>query len=326
MLSITVEHNRNRQAFQHDSGPLWIGRTPPETGAGIVVDDMYVSAKQLMLEESAEGRLHFRNLGRNEVKLPNGEWVAQGQSGEVALPTRLELTNAVIHVDRLASSLDSDNHADILNAIASPLPPSSLPALGDAPSFEQLTSWFDTLLSVQRSAVGSDAFYDETAMALVELIGLDRGLVLLRTATGWRIVAGTSRDDHHGLDYSTSIVGRVAAEARTYFSNPRGQDIHASIANLEAVVGSPIFGEHRDVVGILYGSRDMDPEQFTGTRHLIRPLDAQLVQVLANSVSSGLVRTAILERLKQAEQLAAVGQRSDIFSTTSVVDLAMPNN
>ena len=283
-------------------------RTPPEFGAGIVVDDMYVSSQQLMLEESAEGRLRFRNLGRNDVTLSTGECFAQGQSGEAALPARLVLTSTVIHVERLAHALDAGHHVEDLDSVAGPLPPSSLPALGDAPSFEQLTSWFDTLLSVQRSAVGSDAFYDETSLALVDLIGLDRGVVLLRTAAGWRTVAGTTRDDKHALDYSTSIVERVAAEARTFFSNPRGQDIRKSIANLEAVVASPIFDENRNVVGILYGSRDMEAAQSAGTGHPIRPLEAQLVQVLANSVSAGLIRMSILERLKQAEQLAAVGQ------------------
>ncbi len=189
---------------------------------------------------------------------------------------------------------DVIDHADVLNAIASPLPPSSLPALGDTPSFEQLTSWFDTLLSVQRSAVGSDAFYDETAMALVELIGLDRGLVLLRTTTGWRIVAGTSRDDHHGLDYSTSIVERVAAEARTY------SPIRVDRTSARALPISKRLSAHPSSVRIEMSSGScMGRETWIRNnprvpRHLIRPLDAQLVQVLANSVSSGLVRTAIL--------------------------------
>ena len=98
MLSITVEHNCKRQAYQHGSGPLWIGALP-EFGAGIVVDDMYVSSQQLMLEESAEGRLRFRNLGRNDVTLSTGECFAQGQSGEAALPARLVLTSTVIHVE-----------------------------------------------------------------------------------------------------------------------------------------------------------------------------------------------------------------------------------
>jgi len=308
MLSITVEHNRNRRSYQHESGPLSIGRARPEAGAGIVLDDKYVSAKQLMLEEIAEGRIRFSNLGRNDVKLSTGECFAQGGTGEAALPARFILTNAVIYVDRLANPVDHDGRGEHLTTVASPVPPGSLAALSDAPTMDELASWFDTLLSVQRSAVGSDAFYDETAAALVDLIGLDRGLVLLRSPGGWRRVAGTSRDNRHDLDYSTSIVDRVAKEARTYYSHPRGTDQRRSIANLEAVVASPIFDENKHVVGILYGSRDMEGAPSGGLSHLIRPVDAQLVQVLANSVSSGLVRTSILERLKQAEQLAAVGQ------------------
>ena len=92
------------------------------------------------------------------------------------------------------------------------------------------------------------------------------------------------------------------------------------------MVASPIFDENRNVVGILYGSRDMEAAQSAGTGHPIRPLEAQLVQVLANSVSAGLIRMSILERLKQAEQLAAVGQARDISFTTCVDRSAMRNN
>ena len=148
--------------------------------------------------------------------------------------------------------------------------------MGDAASFEQLTTALTELLSVQRSAVGSDAFYDETSLALVDLIGLDRGVVLLRHRQPDGVPLPAQHEMTDTLDYSTSIVERVAAEARTFFSNHAGRTSRKSIANLEAVVASPIFDENRNVVGILYGSHDMEAAQSAGTGHPIRPLEAHL--------------------------------------------------
>ena len=59
------------------------------------------------------------------------------------------------------------------------------------------------------------------------------------------------------------------------------------------------------VVGILYGSRDLTPREPSAE---IQPLEAQVVQMLASSVAAGLIRLRMQDRLKQVEQLAAVGQ------------------
>ena len=45
---------------------------------------------------------------------------------------------------------------------------------------ERLTQWFETVISVQRAAAGSAEFYEETAQAVVQLVGLDGAQVLLR--------------------------------------------------------------------------------------------------------------------------------------------------
>jgi signal transduction histidine kinase/HPt (histidine-containing phosphotransfer) domain-containing protein len=181
----------------------------------------------------------------------------------------------------------------------------TLASLGQAPSATRLAEWFEILLSVQRSAVGSAEFYMETARALVEVVGLDRGLVLLREGNGWKRVAGHAVDEERGLNYSTAIVSLVAQQARTFYGNPQGLSIRSSLARVEALVASPVLDEHGGVVGILYGSRDFAPGS---SRAEIQPLEAQVVQMLASSVSAGLIRLRMQDRVKQVEQLAAVGQ------------------
>ena len=160
-------------------------------------------------------------------------------------------------------------------------------SLGEVPSAEELTVWFETLLSVQRSAVGSTEFYQETARAIVDLVGLDRGLVLLREDAGWRIAAGWAKDQTVGLNFSRSVLSRVVEQGRTFYGTPQSADARSSLENVEAVVGSPIFGSSGEVVGVLYGSRDWGPAM---SRVGIQPLEAQVVQLLASSVSVGLIR------------------------------------
>ena len=48
-----------------------------------------------------------------------------------------------------------------------------------------MARWFEALIGVQRAAASSPDFFAQTARAVVELIGLDCGLVLLRHQDDW---------------------------------------------------------------------------------------------------------------------------------------------
>ena len=52
---------------------------------------------------------------------------------------------------------------------------------------DNLIEWFEALVSVQRSAAGSAGFYREIADAMVQLMGLDYGVVLLRENGDWKL-------------------------------------------------------------------------------------------------------------------------------------------
>ena len=318
MILLMIQNERQESRVRHGGGSIVLGRNPSSDLPQIIIDDQYVSRRQLVVEELPGGYLRFENVGRNDVELADRTRVQRGESGRVALPTRLQVGKTTIDIsfeeadgviEESPAPMDTDPGYQTVS-----LPPQrshattdeySLASLGDVPSPQKLAVWFETLLSVQRSAVGSTEFYEETARALVHLVGLDRGLVLLRNEGRWRVVAGYAGDEDAGLQYSESVVSRAMSEARTFYGNPQDMGVRASLENLEAVVASPIFGQRGDVVGILYGSRDCGSE----TSHEgIQPLEAQVVQLLATSISSGLIRLEMLERLKQVEQLAAVGQ------------------
>src|SRR5262249_58890157 len=139
-----------------------------------------------------------------------------------------------------------------------------------------------TLNSVERTTPGSPQFYEQTSQALVNLIGLDRGLVLLREGEAWRVVGRAARDEgDRGREFSTTILKRVVAERRTFYQTA-GQALPSeSLRGVETVVASPIFNAQTQVAGVLYGSRRQ-----RGRGKEFGLLLAQVVQLLASMVST----------------------------------------
>lgn len=310
MLIIQIEHSGKQETHRHLNGPVVIGRVPQGPERFIQVLDQYVSGRHILLHEQPNDRVLIENLGRNAVRLPDGRCLDQGDSSEEPMPIELKLPSTVVSIESPTVPRDGNNVYNTLPRHDGSV--TRLNALQDAPSADQLTSWLETLLSVQQSAVGSEKFYEETAQALVDLIGMDRGLVLLRERGEWTVAAARSKRGEQRPSYSKSILAKVLAEASTVTRHPRGADaanastnLSASLIILEAAVGSPIFDDAGEVVGVLYGSRDFVHQQPSTA---IRPIEAQLVQLLAHSITTGLHRMAMLDRLRQAEQLAAVGQ------------------
>src|SRR5262249_12986197 len=143
----------------------------------------YVGNNQLRVEELPEGRVRLENLSqRVPITLADGMAIGPGASREVGLPARLSVGETLIEIDRAGREEDIDPAS--LRSVAPPiqLAPTlaPLPNLGEAPDAEELARWLERVIAVQRSAADSPDFYAETARAVVELVGLDWGLVLLR--------------------------------------------------------------------------------------------------------------------------------------------------
>ena len=85
--------------------------------------------------------------------------------------------------------------------------------------------------------------------------------------------------------FSRSILETVVRERRTFFQGVESHATAASLLGVAAVVASPILNEAQEVIGVVYGAR-----RGTGRSPEIRPLEAQLTQVLAAAVAAGLAR------------------------------------
>jgi len=291
MLFATLSNSRQSIHMQHERGPLEFGRGPQRDVERLVVEDRYTSRDQLLIEEIGEGRVRAQNLG-GPIALSDGSTMPAGETRELVLPLRMTFGYTTLD---LISGPAANHHDSSLRTIEAPFTRRrsaalrSLNDLGESPSPEILTRWFERLLAVQRAAAGSGEFYFETARAVVELVGLDCGLVLLLRDGEWQVVAAhPAESDHRQQRISYRVLRQVAEQKRTCFESFDSDSWTQSLAGVEAVVASPILDEHEAVVGTVYGTRDL---RTAGPRRSgIQPLEAQVVQLLAAAVSSGLVR------------------------------------
>src|SRR5262249_51692376 len=134
---------------------------------------------------------------------------------------------------------------------------------------------------------GTAEFYKQTAQALVDLLEMDRGLVLMRHGDAWNVMARAFRGEGGGgREFSRTILQHVVQNRRTFCQAPPA-DSSQSTVGVDLVVASPVFDAANNIVCVVYGSRSL------GSRgRPIDKLEAQIVQLLAATVTSGLVRMA----------------------------------
>jgi adenylate cyclase len=320
MLRVQLNNKWEHQQFEHPGGPLELGRGPKRGNvARCVIQDPYVSRDHVTLVERGKGMLHVENLSeRNPIWLGDSTSLAPREGRDCSLPLRLSLGETVIDLE----AADDGGVPESLETIAQPARSRSpfdggrsLLQLGGSPSPETLIEWFDTVIAVQRAAAGSPEFYEQTAEAMVNLVGLDRGMVLLRRGETWEVVASAGRDDGDPRGFSHTILRHVVADAMTYYQPVATTSPTESLQGIKAVVASPIFDARDNIVGVLYGTRTRGVEVRGGAG--IGKIQAYVVQLLASAVGAGLAR---LE--KEAEVSRQRVQFEQFFSADLARELA----
>jgi hypothetical protein len=124
------------------------------------------------------------------------------------------------------------------------------------PDSTKPVGWFETLVNIQKATPGSDAFYKQTACAIVNLIGIYCGLVLLRDGSDWEILSGQAANPDVSLHFSRTILQNFVDEAHTFVLDDNPAAASESLTNVESAVASPIFDSSgKEIIGAIYGSR-----------------------------------------------------------------------
>src|SRR4051794_6507233 len=220
MLLFQISNKCTRQQFEHGDGPIEFGRGPKRepTPRCSILDDPYVSKDHVRIEESAD-KVQIENLStRNPIWLADNTSLTPGSKSSLELPVRLTVGETLIDISAAARPATYD----ALATIQKPIRPSRLLSgvklgqLGKSPDAETLAHWFETVITVQRAAVGSPEFYRQTAQALVDLVGLDRGMVLLRRDPAWEVAATFDPEGADERGFSQTILNQVLNERRTF--------------------------------------------------------------------------------------------------------------
>lgn len=170
---------------------------------------------------------------------------------------------------------------------------------GQAPAADTLARWFECLGSLQRNAAGSRTFFENAAAAVCDPGGLDAGFVVSfaeskpreeglpeRRLLHWEIDASYVKGSTADFVLQTEILERVRYEARTLY--------HDASRSLETqtdfVIAAPVFDRDDKVVGAVYGIRSTNGQN---KRRGVRPLEALWVQLVAEAVTAGFVRSEL---------------------------------
>jgi signal transduction histidine kinase len=320
MLTISVVNKLETQQLTHGAGPLELGRGPARAGASrVVVKDAFVSRDHIRIEEVPGRKVRVANLSARATLTVDGHTILNpGVSCDYLLPVRLAAGETVVDVDSAEAEPLSVNN---LRTIAAPRAAGGTVAAPlierpEAPKPEEVVTWLETVVDVQKSS-DRDQFYTKAAEALVERIGLDVGVVLMRDGEAWRVTAHATRQGAppSGRAFSHAILSQALAGKRTFYVGAAGVGSGDSLVGVQGVVVSPIFDAREQVVGVVYGSQT---QRARGRE--IGPLEAQVVQLLATAVGAGLQR---LERDEEANRLRVAKEAAEEADRTKSGFLAM---
>lgn len=320
MLHIVVRYQGQEQVVDHAGGPLEFGRGPASDLPRCFLTDPFVSRDHIRVELLPAGSLRVENLSRTSaIRLADAE-IGVGDDANLALPVVVRVGNTEVEIALAGEGVGRTPAATEAPAATAPpapitehlspgveaLPgpaalgehPVALHELGAAPGPEVLAHWFQTLVSVQQAAATSAAFLEATARAVVDLVGLDRGLVVLRKGDAWEVAAQVPPLASDRSPYSSTILSEVLRLKRTVFRNFGPEFLSSSLVGVDTVVAAPVLDASHEVIGVVYGARSLRPD---APPPRISALEALVVQVLAAAAGAGLEREQQREKALRSQ-------------------------
>ena len=298
MLSVSY-HNPNFHRQQHSTHPNWLvvgeinsseaidlERVAPDCELllvpGVSADELCV---HLQLDsnngDSEHPRIQFTNRGRS-LAFANGHRLHRSINKVLTLPLsfRAGITQIEIVSHETAPKLDDRLTPLTVGKRSNEHSKQSIGA-------ETLAAWLDILGQMQCVAAGSEELYRLAAQAVFNPGGLDGCMVLLQQGENWNIVASHLPYPDHGIHFRSSLVDMVKASQKSHYHACGNSEQETLEGQSHVAVVSPIFDAEQNVVAALYGFRSLHRKN---QRRGIRDFEAQFVQVIADSLTAGMVR------------------------------------
>lgn len=298
MLSVTY-HNAIHHQQQHSTHSNWLVVGEINSAEAIDLDAIpedcelvlvpEVSAAELCIEfelstnsdDSERQQIEFTNRGRS-LAFSTGRRLHRSTSNRLALPLsfRAGVTQVEVVSHQVAPKLD-----DRLTPLS--LGKQSGEHAKQSIGSETLGAWLEVLGQMQCVAAGSQELYQLAAQSVFNPGGLDGCMVLLHQGDRWNIVASHLPYPDHGIHFRPSLVDLVKASQKSYYHACQNPEAESADEHSHVAVVSPIFDAEKNVIAALYGFRSLHRKN---QRRGIRHFETQFVQVVADSLSAGMLR------------------------------------
>ncbi len=155
------------------------------------------------------------------------------------------------------------------------------------PSSETIARWLSAAGRLHRSTAGSPEYYADAARFAVEVVGLDAAWVLTRCGEDWKVAGSYPSNLEEEVVFDNDRLHFLERELVAWYQ-PRSTEVDETYAAPpQTVVVAPVLDCQGHLVAAIYGTRNTDGEN---RRRGVRPSEARLVQLLAESVSVGIAR------------------------------------
>lgn len=265
-----------------------------------------VSRRQMLVTPLKNGAVTLENLSTSVTfQVISGPQLAPEASCRVLLPASisfggrtvltLDHTLAERKLSELAEATAGPGltSMDMFGAIQTALSTDGLGSTASASAAgrpEHLVKALQSVMDVFQSARTTEELFASAVQGAMSLIRFDYARVLLCDGAAWKEeTAECNLPRKAAPPASRQVLRRVKQRKRTFW-DAGGADSpkYESLSDVDAVIGAPILDAAGEVIGVLYGGRQSDSAQ-DASRPITR-LDAQLMELLACGVASGLAR------------------------------------
>jgi adenylate cyclase len=303
---------------KHDPPPLAVVIQADVTRLVIATrEQTEIGRHQLRIEVTGPQKVRLTNINDvNSVTLSSGAVVGPGEAADSPLPIRVIRGSVQLRIEVVGGDLldepEEESSGEFQSLMAAPPSPSSVipitapksdPKLSRESTSESLVAsirnshpneMFERLgqlvIVLQRAASTTD-FADVIARTALEMVNLDHAAVLKHDGSRWSVVAVSERHDDRESEWfpSQTLLRQVMRDRRTMWGTPgaAGPEVSVSAAPPVAVVAAPILSDSGQIVGAVYGDRQIG---LALNRPALDKFDAKMVEIMACGVAGGWAR------------------------------------